>query len=231
MATLSTKVVIMSSSNHSDGSSSQEAGKLAPASATSGYSADGSAAATKTDPPVYIDFLNANKNKKDGGSKQNGDDDTCQSRSNRRKSVELSFTASRALEDLKKGGLPIPTIRSEDVRDLEGHKINMSKVKLVKSMSVSESPFLIDRSDVDFVALTPTSECVYHSLFAAAYQSYEKHDPSQWDSSTSSVTSSESDDVASMPPPALVIRPLLEDAIKAALDPQGIMNPGKIIAA
>ena len=178
-------------------------------SAKSGYSADGSAAVSA--PPVYIDFLDANK--RDGESDENNT--SGQSRSSRRRAVELSFTASRAMEDLKKGNLTIPTIRMEKRRDLDGHKVDMTKVKLMMAKSVSSSPFLFDRGSTD-MKLVPDTANEYESLFAATYQSYEKPEVSHCDSSTSSVTSSESDDATgAMPPPALVIPPLLEDALKA----------------
>lgn len=217
----------MSSSNTSNGSSSKDSnshgntaacGKpSAIASSNSGYSADGSAAATKTAPPCYIDFLERNAG--NGDSEKTKDQGTAsQTRSNQQKAIELSYATSRAREDLKKAGLPIPAIQTQKSRNLEGNKIDMSKVKLVMAKSVQESPFLTDGSAVmDFRAIPDLSN-EYESLFAATYQSYQKNDPgtaSTWDSSASSVSSSESEDAVSMPPPALVVPALLEDALKA----------------
>ncbi|CAB9522982.1 expressed unknown protein [Seminavis robusta] len=190
---------IASESNSSSSSNECKLNNDKQMSANSGYSADGSSAAATNSPPVYIGFRGANK--KDDGVTQ----------SNRREATELSFRASRAKEDLKKGGLPIPKIQIEASRSLEGCKVDMSKVKLVTAKSVSQSAFLIDKTKY----VVPQCAQEYNRLFVATYQSYEKNDASQWDSSTSSVTSSESEDANSMPPPALVLPPRLEDALKA----------------
>lgn len=178
------------------------------ASADSGYSADGSVSATL--PPIYIGFKEANKR---GGSVSANSDTGHQSRSNRRKTAELSYTASKAMEYLKKGGLAVPTIQMDESRELEGHKVDMSKVKLTMAKTVALSPFLINQETTPF-KMNATTVSDYESLFSATYQSYEKHDTIHSDSSTSSVTSSESDDISSMPPPAVVLPPRLEDALK-----------------
>jgi hypothetical protein len=202
-ANASNKPVVPNSGYNRKGSaSSTENAKLdKQPSAYSGYSADQSAIASA--PPVYIGFLD--------GPKRETDVDNGLSRSNRRKAIELSFRASRAMEDLQKGGLPIPHIQSEETRNLEGCRVDMSKVKLVAAKTVNESPFLIDRKTYKMQENIQE----YQSLVAATYQSYEKSDTSSWDSSTSSMTSSESEDAASMPPPALVLPPRLEEALKA----------------
>ena len=173
-------------------------------SGNSGYSADGSAAVM---PPDYIDFLEANNSthcdeRQSSGSKSSN-------RAERRKAVELSFTASKTKEDLEKGGMTVPVIRTDTKRYLAGCEVDTSKVKLKMAKTVKDSPFLFTRKiPVEF----PEDQSIYDSLFRATYQSYEKNDGLHWDSSTSSVTSSVSDG-STMPPPALVIPPLLEDSI------------------
>lgn len=195
------KPVVPNSGCTSKGSSNENAKPDKQPSAHSGYSADRSAIALA--PPDFIDLLD--------GQKRGTDGDNVPSRSNRRKAIELSFRASRAMADLQKGGLPIPHVQVEETRNLEGCKLNMSKVKLVAAKTVSQSPFLIERNNYKMQG----SIQEYQSLLAATYQSYEKCDASHWDSSTSSVTASESDDAASMPPPALVLPPRLGEGDKA----------------
>lgn len=187
-------------------------------SGKSGYSADGSAAVM---PPVYIDFLEANSSTNRDESHNSGSKSS--KRAERRKAVELSFMASKAKEDLKKGGMKVPMVKTDNKRYLAGCEVDMAKVMLKMAKTVKDSPFVFTRKiPVEF----PENHSIYDSLLTATYQSYENIDGLHWDSSTSSVTSSESDG-SNMPPPALVIPPLLEDAIRAKEELKASDEEGK----
>ena len=172
----------------------------------SGYSADRSVAIV---PPIYIDFLDVNDS-----TSQNLNSEARGSKSSKpadkRRAVELDYTASRIRADLEKGGMAVPEIKKKGWRSLAGCEVDMSRVELKMAKAVKDSPILFTRKEpIEY----PEIASIYDSLFTATYQSYEKNDGLHWDSSTSSVTSSESGG-SGMPPPALVIPPLLEDAIK-----------------
>lgn len=186
-----------------------KAGSENPESEGSGYSADGSAA---VNPPVFIDLLDASRRGAVEGSKCANKNSGNHDRNKRRRIAELTFTASNAISDIKEGGLQIPEIKLEKTRELDGCKIDMSKIKLKSSKTVGETPFLSHRKLVDTISHSISE---YQSLFAATYQTYEEPEIFEWDSSTSSVTSSESDRIDSETP-SLVIHPLLEDGLKAS---------------
>lgn len=191
-------------------------------SGNSGYSADGSVAIV---PPVFIDFLEVNDSNNQKNSQNRGNKTS--KRAERRKAVELSFAASLVRADLEKGGMTLPEIEPSRMRNLAGCEVDLSKVELRKAKTVKNSPFLFTREKpVEY----PEIQSVFDSLFVATYHSYEKNDGLHWDSSTSSVTSSESDG-SGMPPPALVIPPLLEDAIKAKEEHKANVDERKTVNA
>ena len=148
----------------------------------SGYSADKSAAvASLTKLPTYIGLLDDNGR---GIHQQNQ-----KSESRSRKNVELYMTASRAKEYIEAAGMTVPQIKKEATRDLDGVKIDMSKVHLAMAETVKDSPFLYTRNNSH--CCMPEDPDIFNSLFISTYQSYHKDKLCNVKSSASFVTSSE----------------------------------------
>lgn len=128
----------------------------------------------------------------------------------RRKIDELRFAASRVKDDLEKGGLPFPSVHSKKPRALAGYGINMSNIRLLGAMSVSDSPFLIKVAGrQSFQDMCDVNQLFNETQQVYSKKSVQREESSDWDkSSTGSLTSdSDSSCVVDIPP-------LLEDSLK-----------------
>jgi hypothetical protein len=141
-------------------------------------------------------------------------------RSKRCKLNEERYDASIARETLKKSGKQVRPIETERSRIALG-KVDMSRVKLVRSKDVESSPFLIPASqpftqiNYDFA-----TESVYNTLVESCRRAYELLDAVDTESeSTSSFSDTDSDDSQGCSKEMIAIKPRIDDVAPIVAQP------------
>lgn len=149
--------------------------------------------------PIYIDLLAKNRK----GEHHNSYDE----RSKRRKTDEMNYLAATAKDDMARGGLRVPVVRTKNPRALPCLSgIDISKVQLVESATVKSSPFLAtqvgatpivsslkhDVEQFSLVQLINMTSSFYKSENVSAKQTSTVSDENE--SNISSVTESDSED-------------------------------------